>query len=104
MPGWFRGARYDAQSTQQTIDEDFVPPAGPSSLERPRDCINKNPTPAFAVLCSMMDRLRGEEAWKRRETLSRFFRLWREKVGNDLYPLLRLLLPDVGSVAAASHG
>jgi len=43
----------------------------------------------------MMDRLRTEEASKRRNTLERFFELWRIKVGNDLYPLIRLLLPDV---------
>lgn len=43
----------------------------------------------------MMDRLRSEEASKRRDTLSRFMDLWRVKVGNDLYPLIRLLLPDV---------
>jgi hypothetical protein len=43
----------------------------------------------------MMDRLRSEEAGKRKDTLQRFFRLWREKVGSDLYPLIRLLLPDV---------
>jgi DNA ligase-4 len=95
-PPWYRGSRTEPVASQTSAgDEDFVSPAGPSTLERPRDCINKHPTPAFAVLCSMMDRLRSEEAGKRKDTLQRFFRLWREKVGSDLYPLIRLLLPDV---------
>ncbi|RSH81465.1 DNA ligase (ATP) [Saitozyma podzolica] len=94
-PPWYRGSRTEPVASQTSAgDEDFVSPAGPSTLERPRDCINKHPTPAFAVLCSMMDRLRSEEAGKRKDTLQRFFRLWREKVGSDLYPLIRLLLPD----------
>lgn len=72
------------------------PPVPPTStVDRPAECVNKYPTPAFALLCTMMDRLRSEEAGKRRDTLSRFMDLWRVKVGNDLYPLIRLLLPDV---------
>lgn len=70
-----------------------LPP--PTQLERPRDCINRNPTPPFSVLCAVMDRLRTEEASKRRDILTRFMNQWRIKVGNDLYPLIRLLLPDV---------
>lgn len=95
---WYKG--HQVPSTQEADPE-----AGPSSqgdvapqistLERPRECINRFPTPAFSLLCTMMDRLRTEEASKRRNTLERFFELWRIKVGNDLYPLIRLLLPDV---------
>jgi len=69
--------------------------AAPTQLERPPECINRHSTPAFAILCSVMDRMRNEKATKRTETLTRFFNLWRSKVGNDLYPLIRLLLPDV---------
>jgi hypothetical protein len=99
MPGgrWNRGHQVPAT---QDADPDADPEAGPSqpqvsNLERPRECINRFPTPAFSLLCTMMDRLRTEEASKRRNTLERFFELWRIKVGNDLYPLIRLLLPDV---------
>jgi DNA ligase-4 len=105
MPGgrWHRG--HPNPPPSQEYDPDADPEAGPSShplpqvsnLERPRECINRFPTPAFSLLCTMMDRLRTEEASKRRNTLERFFELWRIKVGNDLYPLIRLLLPDVGS-------
>jgi len=99
---WHRGHQVPAPS--QEYDPDADPEAVPSNhgalpqvstLERPRECINRFPTPAFSLLCSMMDRLRTEEASKRRDTLERFFGLWRIKVGNDLYPLIRLLLPDV---------
>jgi len=79
----------DENSASQT-----APPA-PSTLERPKECINKHSTPAFYVLCSIMDRMRTEAAAKRHEILTRFMEAWRIKVGNDLYPLIRLLLPDV---------
>jgi hypothetical protein len=52
---------------------DGVQPAAPSTLERPRDCINKHSTPPFALICRLMEKLRDEEAGKRRETLERFF-------------------------------
>ncbi len=74
--------------------QDNQPPL-PSTLERPKECINKHSTPAFYVLCSIMDRMRTEAAGKRHEILTRFMDAWRLKVGNDLYPLIRLLLPDV---------
>lgn len=82
----------ESQGGTQTAEGRPLPP---TQLERPKDCINKYPTPPFALLCTVMDRLRGEEAGKRRDTLKRLFEMWRLKVGNDLYPLLRLLLPDV---------
>jgi hypothetical protein len=71
--------------------------AGAAPLVRPKECINKYSTPAFTIVCSLMDRLRQDEPGKRRETLVRFLNMWRAKVGNDLYPLIRLLVPDVGS-------
>lgn len=103
-PQWNRGHRIPPPpgASQEEPDEASLPasrpqPPGlpPTNLERPKECINKYPTPAFSLLCTMMDRMRNEEAGKRRETLTRFMSLWRVKVGNDLYPLIRLLLPDV---------
>jgi DNA ligase-4 len=106
MPGgWHRGHRIPPVGplgTQDDGDLSLIPASQPqppvppqSNVDRPAECINKYPTPAFALLCTMMDRLRSEEASKRRDTLSRFMDLWRVKVGNDLCPLIRLLLPDV---------
>jgi hypothetical protein len=108
---WSRGHRVPPSlgtGSQEETDELAIPASQPqppnppvSTVERPPGCINKYPTPGFSLLCTMMDRLRSEEASKRKETLSRFFELWRVKVGNDLYPLVRLLLPDVSCHAQA---
>ncbi|WVW81787.1 hypothetical protein I302_103784 [Kwoniella bestiolae CBS 10118] len=89
-------------SSQLDPDDELPPPASqpepqeppPTTLEKPSDCTNFQPTPHFSLLCTMMDRLRTEQASKRTEILRRFMDLWRIKVGNDLYPLIRLLLPD----------
>ncbi|WWC85821.1 uncharacterized protein L201_000688 [Kwoniella dendrophila CBS 6074] len=92
-------------SSSQIGSQDVAPPASqpeppapqeppPTTLDKPADCVNKYSTPHFSLLCTMMDRLRTEEASKRRDILGRFMELWRIKVGNDLYPLIRLLLPD----------
>ncbi|KAK4686832.1 DNA ligase 4, partial [Tremellales sp. Uapishka_1] len=78
----------EPSSSQQTS----MPP--PTNLERPRECINKFPTPPFSIVCEMMDRMRNEDPTKKKETLKRLMGLWREKVGLDMYPLIRLLLPD----------
>lgn len=112
-PRFYKGHRQalpplDSQS--QPKDEDDAAPtlsqaaplAPPTQLERPRECINRNPTPPFAVLCAVMDRLRSDEAGKRKDILTRFMDQWRHKVGNDLYPLIRLLLPDVSCTPCAS--
>lgn len=78
--------------------QDAAPPsqlAPASQVERPSGCRNFNKTPPFSILCSTMDRLRNEKAIKRIDTLTRFMQIWRTRVGNDFYPLIRLLLPDV---------
>lgn len=116
MPGHWRGGhqihRPGRSNTQDDPSDPSLipasqpqPPLPPSStIERPAECINKYPTPAFALLCTMMDRLRSEEPSKRRDTLTRFMNLWRIKVGNDLYPLIRLLLPDVSFLRDPAYG
>lgn len=98
-PGSQASKEDDEDATQIPLSQ-AAPLPPPTQLERPPDCINRHPTPAFAILCSVMDRLRSEEASKRRDTLTRFMNIWRLKVGNDLYPLIRLLLPDVRLVLA----
>lgn len=96
-PPWHRGARppgpYQDDPSLEAATTAQVPQV--STLERPKECVNRHSTPPFSLLCTMMDRLRTEEANKRRDTLARFMSLWRVKVGNDLYPLIRLILPDV---------
>lgn len=99
-PQWHRGERQQgpaasAENEESGLNPTQAPLPPPSNLDRPRGCINKFPTPAFSLLCTMMDRMRSEDVGKRRDTLTRFMNLWRIKVGNDMYPLIRLLLPDV---------
>ncbi|WWC66828.1 uncharacterized protein I206_100735 [Kwoniella pini CBS 10737] len=84
----------DAEVDAPPISQPEPPEPPPTILGKPDDCVNKFPTPHFSLLCTMMDRLRTEEASKRRDILKRFMDLWRIKVGNDLFPLIRLLLPD----------
>ncbi|OXC65372.1 DNA ligase 4 [Cryptococcus neoformans] len=64
------------------------------TLERPADCINRGQYPAFYIICGYLNRLRADAPHKKYELLMRIFGNWREKVGPDLYPLIRLLLPD----------
>ncbi len=105
-PKWYQGRRQPAPPLGSAKEEDdaelplsqAAPLAPPTQLDRPRECVNRFQTPPFAVLCSVMDRLRTEEAGKRKDILVRFMNQWRVKVGNDLYPLIRLLLPDVSSM------
>ncbi|KAI0642168.1 ATP dependent DNA ligase domain-containing protein [Trametes meyenii] len=55
---------------------------------------NKSSAP-FHVLSALFDRLQNErKPEKRRKLLSSWFNHWRAEVGLDLYPVLRLLLPQ----------
>ncbi|WWD22515.1 hypothetical protein CI109_107008 [Kwoniella shandongensis] len=84
----------DPTTSQLPASQPEPPTLPPSTLDRPAECINRQSTPHFSLLCTMMDRLRTEETSKRRDILGRFMELWRVKVGWDMYPLIRLLLPD----------
>nr|ODN87629.1 hypothetical protein L203_03409 [Cryptococcus depauperatus CBS 7841] len=78
-------------ATQDGKDGKLAPSA---VFQRPEGCSNPNSTPAFSLVCAMMERLKKENSFKRFEILERHFALWRAKVGSDLYPFIRLLLPD----------
>ncbi|KZV99983.1 DNA ligase 4 [Exidia glandulosa HHB12029] len=56
---------------------------------------NTGTYPDFGALCALLERLAKERKQDmRRKLLERWFNVWRERVGMDLYPLLRLLLPQ----------
>lgn len=96
MPLYRDGKVYPSHTQEES--QDAPPPSQlvpATQLERPADCRNFKDTPAFGILCSTMDRLRNEKPAKRIDTLTRFMEIWRNRVGNDFYPLIRLLLPDV---------
>ncbi|KAH9027928.1 DNA ligase 4 [Lactarius hengduanensis] len=55
---------------------------------------NRGTTP-FSVLSGLFDKLQNErKPDKRRKLMSAWFDRWRREVGHDLYPVLRLLLPQ----------
>ncbi|KAI0664220.1 DNA ligase 4 [Cubamyces menziesii] len=55
---------------------------------------NKGSAP-FYVLAALFDKLQNErKPEKRRKLLSSWFHHWRQEIGNDLYPVLRLILPQ----------
>ncbi|KAG8712068.1 DNA ligase (ATP) [Ceratobasidium sp. 394] len=74
----------------------IIPPVvEPLPLLRPLGVVNRNPSPLFAKLADLYQALRNERKPERRKSmLSRWFTNWREKVGTDLYPALRLILPQ----------
>ncbi|KAN0115590.1 ATP dependent DNA ligase domain containing protein [Russula decolorans] len=52
-------------------------------------------TAPFSVLSGLFDKLQNErKPEKRKKFLSAWFDHWRKEVGHDLYPVLRLLLPQ----------
>lgn len=99
MPIYRDGKAYPSHTQEESQDAPAPSQLAPATqLERPAGCRNFNDTPAFGILCSTMDRLRNEKPAKRIDTLTRFMQIWRTRVGNDFYPLIRLLLPDVSFV------
>ncbi|KAH9066874.1 ATP dependent DNA ligase domain-containing protein [Lactarius vividus] len=78
-------------------------PPPPSSqlpeLQHPDDSYPEAPqnrgTAPFSVLSGLFDKLQNErKPDKRRKFMSSWFDRWRREVGHDLYPVLRLLLPQ----------
>ncbi|KAK7686237.1 DNA ligase (ATP) [Cerrena zonata] len=68
---------------QEFSNMDYLPP--------PK---NKGSVP-FHVLSALFDRLQTErKPEKRRKLLDTWFNHWREEIGYDLYPVLRLILPQ----------
>ncbi|KAH9935959.1 DNA ligase 4 [Epithele typhae] len=68
------------------------PPAQADSYPAPPK--NKGSAP-FYVLAALFDRLQSErKPDKRRKLVASWFNHWRKEVGMDLYPVLRLILPQ----------
>lgn len=60
------------------------------------------PSPPFRFLCKALQVMNGNKKIKqtflsqhRRQCLLQFFETWRKMYGNNLYPCIRLLLPDI---------
>ncbi|GAA5823391.1 hypothetical protein JCM3770_006850 [Rhodotorula araucariae] len=80
----------DGGDLEQASPDELVKPAG----------IENGPAPPFGTLCGLYEqfesitRNKHKKHEKKGEVLARFFELWRSEVGPDLYPVVRLLLPD----------
>ncbi|GAA5899174.1 hypothetical protein JCM5296_000357 [Sporobolomyces johnsonii] len=81
-------------------DEDGAPATQPDEIERPPGLENKGEVPPFGVLCSLYEsfematRNKHKKPGYKGELLKDFIKHWRDNVGPDLYPLIRLLLPE----------
>ncbi|GAA5924604.1 hypothetical protein JCM1841_003439 [Sporobolomyces salmonicolor] len=80
-------------------DEDGAPIAQSDDITRPPGLENQGKVP-FGVLCSLYERFESATRNKHKkpgykgELLKDFIKHWRDEVGPDLYPLIRLLLPE----------
>ncbi|GAA5981421.1 hypothetical protein JCM10908_004104 [Rhodotorula pacifica] len=79
---------------------DVLQRAQPDEIEKPANMSNFDKLP-FGVLCSIYDELEKATRTKHKhksetkgQMIETFFRLWRERIGNDLYPVVRLMLPE----------
>ncbi|KAF9071362.1 DNA ligase 4 [Rhodocollybia butyracea] len=71
------------------------PPPDTSESSYPPPPQNIGPSPGFGVLVGLFERLSNERKQdKRRKHLNRWFEHYRTEVGNDLFPVLRLILPQ----------
>ncbi|GAA5850871.1 hypothetical protein JCM9279_006224 [Rhodotorula babjevae] len=70
--------------------DDIIKPAG----------LENGQTPPFGALCGLFEqfesitRNKHKKNEKKGEVLQRFFERWRTEVGPDLYPVVRLMLPE----------
>ncbi|GAA5955325.1 hypothetical protein JCM8115_001915 [Rhodotorula mucilaginosa] len=92
-----------AQGDDMKDDEDMpdvLQRAQPDDIIKPEVVFNTAQLP-FGVLCSIYDELEKATRMKQKnkaetkgQMLEHFFKLWRERIGNDLYPVVRLMLPE----------
>ncbi|GAA5858831.1 hypothetical protein JCM8547_005005 [Rhodosporidiobolus lusitaniae] len=81
-------------------DDDAVSRAQADDLVKPPGIEPFGPSPPFGVLCSLFEqfenatRNRHKKPGYKGELLKEFVAKWRRNVGPDLYPVIRLLLPE----------
>ncbi|KAJ3889259.1 DNA ligase 4 [Lentinula edodes] len=75
-----------------------IPPRSPPPDESPFPPAPQNsrgPSPPFGALVGLFERLQNERKQdKRKKLLNAWFNHWRSEVGDDLFPVLRLILPQ----------
>lgn len=67
----------------------------------PREPHNSGALPRFSVIVELCEKLEGiygqRSQERRRQVIVSFYQWWRQHVGNDIFPAMRLLLPQVDS-------
>ncbi|KZP01667.1 ATP-dependent DNA ligase [Calocera viscosa TUFC12733] len=68
----------------------------PVQFERPPHVFNRGSSPPFTLVTTLFRDLSraNSKPPKRREALAKWFHKWRTDVGNDLYPAMRLMVPQ----------
>ncbi|PRQ77013.1 ATP dependent DNA ligase domain-domain containing protein [Rhodotorula toruloides] len=99
----WRGREPRANRPKRSDDEDEVDDnlqfAESDDIEKPPGLEN-GPTPPFGVLCMLFDQFESATRNKHKkvgykgELLGQFISHWRAEIGPDLYPLIRLMLPE----------
>ncbi|GEM06078.1 DNA ligase [Rhodotorula toruloides] len=97
----WRGREGPRPASDEDEDEDgtALPHAESDDIQKPPGLEN-GPTPPFGVLCMLFDqfesatRNKHKKAGYKGELLGQFISHWRAEVGPDLYPLIRLMLPE----------
>ncbi|KAA1468079.1 DNA ligase 4 [Dentipellis sp. KUC8613] len=84
----------EASSPPSSPTESQLPHESHEDASYPPPPLNRS-SPPFAVLSHLFDKLHAQrKPEKRRRLLNSWFDFWRKNVGNDLYPVLRLVLPQ----------
>ncbi|GAA5828242.1 hypothetical protein JCM11251_002654 [Rhodosporidiobolus azoricus] len=94
--------RRDSDADKDNDDDDNIDQyrAQPDDLVKPPGIEPFGPSPPFGVLVSLYEqfenatRNKHKKAGFKGELLRNYFLEWRKSVGPDLYPLVRLLLPE----------
>ncbi|KAG8934827.1 DNA ligase (ATP) [Tulasnella sp. 418] len=83
-------SKHTSESLMDSIPDEYV---GEPELQRPPGVLNTKPSPPFDRITSLFEATKDVKPNVRKDRLSVWFDRWREHVGNDLYPAMRLILP-----------
>ncbi|BGP12433.1 DNA ligase (ATP) [Rhodosporidiobolus nylandii] len=99
MPGNFHVEKKKRDSDDEDEGMDNFR-AQPDDLVKPPGIEPFGDSPPFGILCGLFEQFENATRNKHKkpghkgDLLKEFFETWRRQVGPDLYPLVRLLLPD----------
>ncbi|KAM0793512.1 hypothetical protein ACM66B_000951 [Microbotryomycetes sp. NB124-2] len=86
-----------SEDATDTRDDAETHEAKPNQIEKPPGIEDFGVAPAFGSLTQLLstiERRRGDKTFSKQFHIGKFFDTWRQKVGPDLHPVVRLLLPE----------